>query len=92
MIIAGDPGEHVAIDLSAGGLFLRDVSTYPIGSRVRLTVVLEAGPLTTAATVRWVRAERQGPMMEAGMGVLFDHLSDAERTRILDEIQPGGDR
>jgi hypothetical protein len=92
VVLAGDDGEHVAIDLSVGGLFLADVIYYPRGTRLQVTLSLPSGPLRTAATVRWVREQRQGPMMEMGMGLLFDELPDSEKERILDEIQPGRSR
>lgn len=92
VVIAGDDEEHFAIDLSLGGLFLKDVSAYENGARLTLTVGLTDGLFTTAATVRWVRPERMGPMMEAGMGVLFEDLSDSDRVRLENEIQPGEPR
>ena len=92
VLIAGDDDEHYAMDLSAGGLFLKDVSSYPNGSRLQVTIGLGDGPLTMMSTVRWVRQERMGPMMEAGMGLLFDELSEIEQARLLNEIKPGEQR
>jgi hypothetical protein len=79
--------EHTATDLSAGGLFLAG-GLRAVGERLRLTVALADGPLSTDATVRWARGTRSSPLHMRGFGVAFDELDEATRARITAELDP----
>lgn len=82
-----DAVEHLATDLSVGGLFLLGVTHHEVGDRVTLEIDLGGPRLATGATVRWVRPRRIGPGLLAGCGLAFDGLSDRERTCLLASLR-----
>jgi hypothetical protein len=68
-----DPGAvHVLVeDISPRGLLLRSPSTRLQGSRVRLTVQTNRGPVHLEGVVRWVRGSggRHDETLSGGMGI-----------------------
>ena len=79
--------EHEATDLSAGGLFVREVTRFAPGTRLELELALSEAPLTTQAVVRWIREVRVTHVQPEGMGLAFEELSDEDRARILAEVE-----
>jgi hypothetical protein len=74
--------EHVAGDLSTGGLFLKEVTDLPPGTRLHLVLVLPGGGLEAEAEVRWVRAARLTRLLVEGAGLAFAPLAEADVERI----------
>jgi hypothetical protein len=84
--ITGEDREFLATDLSANGLFLRDLVHLEAGSHLHLEVSLADGTMSTGATVRWVRARRITSAQLEGCGLLFDELSTADRALVTAEL------
>jgi len=65
-------------DLSAGGAFLLSQVLFEQGERLKLELGLPGRTVCCEAYVAWVR-RFPGPGEEAGMGVQFVWLADADR-------------
>jgi hypothetical protein len=85
--ITGEDREFLATDLSANGLFLRDLIHLEAGSHLRLEVSLGGGTMSTGATIRWVRTRRITSSQLEGCGLLFDELSTADRALVTEELE-----
>jgi uncharacterized protein (TIGR02266 family) len=81
--VAVDGRERVAIDLSAGGLFVRHLTSFPPGARLRVELGLDDGIVSAGAVVRRVREVGVTSVQPAGTGLAFEDLSDADRARIV---------
>ena len=69
-------------NVSLGGMFIQTERPLAKGSRFRLRFDIpgHARPVETTATVRWVQQGADG--LTAGMGVVFDELTDVEQRRV----------
>ena len=69
-------------NVSLGGLFILTETPLEVGTRFRLRLRLpfRKRPLETLGEVRWIQ-EADG-VMNAGMGVLFDGLSGADKRAV----------
>jgi len=85
--LEGEDEDREAIDLSAGGLFVRHVTSFAPGDRVRLELRLGDGPVAASAVARWVREVRLTAVQPEGTGLAFEDLSDDDGARILAEIE-----
>jgi uncharacterized protein (TIGR02266 family) len=75
-------------DVSEGGLFVATHVPQPIGTRLRLTFTLPAGPeITGEAVVRWLRVPRSHDTETVpGMGVQFEGLEREHEALIREFI------
>ncbi|NNL84296.1 MAG: hypothetical protein HKP27_01520 [Myxococcales bacterium] len=72
--------ESIATNLSPGGVFLRTVSPLPVGSELRLKLIRTTGdPLWLEGVVVSNHVDLELEGREAGMGVRFVKLDDAQR-------------
>lgn len=87
--------EHYALNVSAGGMFVRSATPLAEGTRAQFEVQIAQGVsvLRGIGVVRWVRraADAKGP---PGMGIQFEQLEPSSRTliqRMVDRrSKPGG--
>lgn len=71
-------------NISIGGMFIKTDNPLEVGTRFRLRFQLPdmSRPIDTIAEVRWhLPPEDAGPMA-AGMGIVFEELTDGDRTHV----------
>jgi CheY-like chemotaxis protein len=75
-------------DLSVSGAFLATHGPVPVGTELRLALILDGESLDVRARV--VRIQEPSWANEAGVGVRFDGLPDAARRWLAARIEGGG--
>ena len=75
---AGVDVEADAVDLAAGGLFIRTAAPLPVGKRIALEihVIGEPGPWSALGRVVWTREKGEGDQAPPGMGVKLIDADD----------------
>jgi uncharacterized protein (TIGR02266 family) len=75
---AGVDVEADAVDLAAGGLFIRTAAPLPVGKRIALEihVIGEPGPWSVLGRVVWARDKGEGDQAPPGMGVKLIDADD----------------
>jgi uncharacterized protein (TIGR02266 family) len=75
---AGVDVEADAVDLAAGGLFIRTAAPLPLGKRIALEihVIGEPGPWSVLGRVVWTRDKGEGDQAPPGMGVKLIDADD----------------
>ena len=68
-------------DLSVGGAFLRSDLLFEVGEELQVEFELPGG-LSVHARGRVVRVSRDPAPREAGMGIAFSEMSDADREAV----------
>jgi len=71
-------------DISTGGVFVATSQMLPIGTRIRISFIIDKHQISGHAEVRWLR--KPGPALPAGtdpgMGLLFLDLNPDDRETI----------
>lgn len=86
----GAPREVVAVDLSSGGLFVRDATDLPAGVRIELRLALAHTEVAVEAVVRWVRHQTVTSDTPAGAGLAFVGLDEEARAALARELGQAG--
>ena len=71
-------------DISTGGVFIATKEMLPIGTRIRLSFLMERRQISGHAEVRWLRKPSSAlpAGVDPGMGLLFVDLSPEDRETI----------
>ncbi|MEE9562743.1 MAG: PilZ domain-containing protein [Thermoanaerobaculia bacterium] len=95
-VVVEDPDDDSIVtgypaNVSMEGLFFQTSRPRPVGSHVTFELKIQArGPTVRGiGSVRWVRAEDQGPGLPAGMGIQIIQLPGAETAKQLRQALAG---
>jgi Tfp pilus assembly protein PilZ len=95
-IVLEDPDDDAVVtgytaNLSVEGIFFQTTRPRPVGSHVTFELKIHGrGPTVRGiGTVRWVRAEDQGPGLPAGMGIQIIQLAGAQADKQLRQAIAG---
>lgn len=85
--VVGIDGDHVAVDISEGGMFMAGTPQLMPGEMCRAIVQLPDGPLEVSCLVKWRRSVALSPAVREGMGVEFLRLSEEQIDRLATLVE-----
>jgi uncharacterized protein (TIGR02266 family) len=76
-------------DIGTGGIFLSTPQTLPVGTKMRVSFLVEEREIAAEAEVRWVREAdaSQSVGVTPGMGLRFIEIAAEDRTFISDYVK-----